>query len=93
VTPGADHPWLQPARLREAAQRGAQAMARQLARIPPGIAVRTGISLAATSLCLLFAGKRRASLLLGIGAAPILLAGLYERAARSAPTADRAHLH
>jgi hypothetical protein len=93
VTPSAESVRMRIDRLQEAVQRGAGTAARQLARIPKNYLVWAGLALAATSLGLLAAGKKRASLLTGMWTPPLLLAGLFERVARSAPTADRAHLH
>jgi hypothetical protein len=92
VTPPDESVRSQVGRLQEAVLRGARAAARQLTRIPKNYLIWTGLALAATSLGLLAAGKTRASLLTGLCAPPVLLAGLSDRLARSART-DRAHLH
>jgi hypothetical protein len=76
-----------------AVRRGLQVVTRQLARLPPDVPFWTGLALAATSLGLLAAGKRRASLLAGLAVPPLLLVGLRDRLARSASRADRAQLH
>ena len=93
VTPSAEKARQQVARVQDAMIRGGRAFARQLARIPRDYLVWTGLALAATSLGLLAAGKRRASLLTGMSVPPVLLAGLRDEVARSDHPADRAHLH
>jgi len=93
MTPSAESARMRMARFQEAVQRRFDAAARQLSRIPKNYLVWTGMALAATSLGLLAAGKRRASLLTGMGVIPVMLAGLSNRVARPAPVADRANLH
>jgi hypothetical protein len=70
----------------------AAVMARQLTRIPADFFLWTGLALAATSLGLLAAGQRKASLTTGLCVPPLLLMGLYDRLARRAPP-DLRNLH
>jgi len=94
VTPSAEGPQMRARPIPEAVQSKARAFARQLTGIPADLFLWSGLALAATSLGLLAAGKRRASALTGMWVAPVLLAGLYERMARSAPAGQyRANLH
>jgi hypothetical protein len=94
VTPSAESARRQAARVQEALQRSAQAITRQLARIPADFYLWTGLGLAATAVGLLAARRQRGSLLAGMWVPPLLLAGLYGRVARAASSAaDRGHLH
>ena len=81
-----------PAAATEERTLSAAAMARQLTRIPPDFFLWTGLALAATSLGLLAAGQRKASLTTGLCVPPLLLMGLYDRLARRAPP-DLQSLH
>jgi len=92
MTPPAKGLEAQAAAAAEKLQRGATAMARQLGRISPDSFLWTGLALGATSLGLLLAGRRKASLVTGMWMAPVLLAGLYARNARSA-SVDPGSLH
>jgi hypothetical protein len=88
-----ESPRRDPVDLPAAVQRGAEAVAQQLTRMPADFLFWTGLALAATSAGLLLAGKQKASLLTGMWVPPVLLAGLYERMARSAAADNRGHLH
>ena len=62
-------------------------LARQAARIPPDSFFLAGLGVAAASLGLLAAGKRRAGMAVGIWVPSILLCGIYNELTRTRRTA------
>jgi len=70
MTPSAEDARRRLAQIGEAVRRRVDAAAQQLSRIPQNYLVWTGMALTATSVGLLAAGKRRASLLTGMDSSP-----------------------
>jgi hypothetical protein len=58
---------------------------RRMTKNPSGLFLMGGLAMAATSLGLMAAGRKHASLLAGIAVPSILLAGLYRQLAGRAP--------
>jgi hypothetical protein len=62
---------------------GYRRLAREVSRIPPDLFLWAGLGVAAVSLGLFSAGKRRAGVAVGIWVPSILLCGLYNQLAGS----------
>jgi hypothetical protein len=69
-----------------------RAAVRQMTRTPPDSFLMTGLAMAATSLGLMAAGRKHASLLAGIAVPSILLVGLYRKLSAT-QTSIRPDLH